>query len=447
MLTALRQAYSNLVSDQDFSEILTGSAWALSAQLIAIALGLISSVVIARLYGAEAMGIVAMLNSFLLLATTFTVLGTNVSILKLIPEHLFKYSPTSAFKLYRKIRYLVMGMSLGTTALLFLTSNTIASNVFNKPHLSIYFALGAMFILFKSLMDLNAEAVRGLKLIRLFTLMQILPQGFNISLLLLLGLFVSTVHVPVYSLLGSFAFTAIISLIILEFAFKKKMQPKDEVVDIPTGKVLSLSFPMLITVTMTLIIGQIGVMMLGMFRSDAEVGYYAVAIKLATITSFVLTAVNSIAAPKFSELYHSHNIDTLFCVARKSTRFIFWTTAPILIFLTIMGKFVLSFLFGEEFIAAYPPLIFLILGQFADSVSGSTGYFMNMTGNHKTFRNIMIAAAILNIFLNSALIPQFGIQGAALSGMTCMIFWNVSTLIYIKIKYGQTISYTPLSGS
>ncbi len=44
------------------------------------------------------MGIVAVLNSFLMLATIFTVLGTNTSILRLIPECLAKYSPAAAFK-------------------------------------------------------------------------------------------------------------------------------------------------------------------------------------------------------------------------------------------------------------------------------------------------------------------------------------------------------------
>jgi len=77
----------------------------LSAHVIASGLSLISSIIIARFYGADVMGIVAVIYSFLLLATIFTVLGTDTSVLCFIPEHLVKYSPTSAFKIYRKTKY------------------------------------------------------------------------------------------------------------------------------------------------------------------------------------------------------------------------------------------------------------------------------------------------------------------------------------------------------
>jgi len=41
---------------------------------------------------------VAVLQSFLMLATIFTVLGTNTSILRLIPEHLAGYFPALALR-------------------------------------------------------------------------------------------------------------------------------------------------------------------------------------------------------------------------------------------------------------------------------------------------------------------------------------------------------------
>jgi O-antigen/teichoic acid export membrane protein len=111
MFTLLKRKWIRLISDDKFSEILIGSVWAISARVIATCLGLVTSIIIARFYGAEVMGIVAVINSFLMLATIFTVLGTNTSILRLIPEHLAKYSPTSAFKVYRKTQYMVIIVS------------------------------------------------------------------------------------------------------------------------------------------------------------------------------------------------------------------------------------------------------------------------------------------------------------------------------------------------
>ncbi len=441
----LKNKIKNLISDKKFSEILTGSAWALLAKVFAAGFGLISSIIIARFYGANVMGIVAVINSFLILASIITVMGTDTSILRLIPEHLIKYSPSSAFKVYRKTLYMVMGASFITGVLFFFCADLIADRVFSKPHLSFYFAFAAIFVIFKSLVMLNNQAVRGLKLIKMFAIMQFLPQGFNLLLLILLGMLVSTNDVPVYSILGSFALAGILGWTIIEYVFRKRRQTQDVVHAMPARDIFSISLPMLMTASMAFIIAQTGVIMLGMFRTEAEVGYYAIAVKLATLTTFILNAVNSMAAPKFSELFHSDKMDELFYVAKKSAKLIFWTTTPILLGFIILGKPLLSLVFGSEFAIAYPVLVLLSFGQFVNSISGSTGLFMNMTGNQKIFSNIMLFAALINIVLNYLLIPTFGNFGAAAAAMVSIIVWNVTTLIYIKIKFGKTTGYFPWS--
>jgi len=444
MFNYFKRKFYNLVSDRKFSEILTGSTWALSSHVIGAGLALISSIIIARWYGADILGIVAMLNSFLILATILTVLGTNTSILRLIPEHLVKYSPTSAFKVYRKTQFLVIGVSLLTGALFFFSAELIAGKVFHKPHLSFYFALAAVFIVFKSLMLLNTRAVRGLRLIRTFAFMLGLPYGLNLILLLVLALLISTRDVPVYAQLFAYALTGMIGWIIMEYSFKKRIAPQDTVHSMPARAILSISLPMLMTQTMIFLIGQTGVIMLGMFRSEAEVGYYAVAVKLATLTAFILQAVNSMAGPKFSELFHSNKMDELFHVAKKSAKLIFWTTSPILIGFVAFGKPVLNLVFGAAFGVAYPALVLLAIGQFVTSISGATGLFMNMTGNEKVFRNVMLVAAALNIGINIILIPSLGIYGAAIAAMVSLMCWNITALIYIKMKFGKTTGYFPL---
>jgi len=274
--------------------------------------------------------------------------------------------------------------------------------------------------------------------------MQVLPQGFNLLLLISLGFLWPVRDVPVYALLGGLAMTGIMGWIIMAYSFRKKIHPEDRVQPVSGRKILFLSLPMLMTATMAFFIGQTGVIMLGMFRSEAEVGYYAIAVKLATLTSFILSAVNSMAGPKFSELFHSDKLDELFYVAKKSAKLIFWTTTPILLGFVLLGKPVLQIAFGQEFIVAYPALVLLVLGQFVNSISGATGLFMNMTGHQYVFRNIVFIAAAINIGINLLLIPQYGIYGAATAGMASMMTWNIATLCYIKMKFGKTTGYLPM---
>lgn len=434
----------NLFSDRRFSEILTGSIWALSARVVVAVLAMATSIIIARCYGADILGIVAVLNSFMTLATIFTILGTNTSLLRLIPEHMAKYSPTSAFNVYRKTHLFVAVVSILSGTILLLGSGFIAGTLFSKPHLKFYFGLGSVFIIFNSLMILNTQAVRGVRLVRAFAFMQLLPSLLKLFLLAFLTIFFFNHDNPIYAVFASNAFTAVVGAWIMNRTFKQKIAPTDVAHPMPMKDILSISLPMLMTASMTHIIAQTGVIMIGIFHSEADIGYYATAVRLATLTSFILQAVNSMAGPKFSELFHSNKLDELFYVAKKSAKLIFWTTVPILLGFIVLGKQILHIAFGSEFTIAYPALSLLVLGQFVNSISGSTGLFLNMTGNQIVFRNIVFFAAIANIGLNLLLTPKYAIIGSAIAAMSSLMLWNISILIYIKMKFGKTTGYFPM---
>jgi O-antigen/teichoic acid export membrane protein len=439
----VQQKYRQFVADRKFEEIFKGSAWALGARVIATALTFITSIVVARLYGADMLGVVAVIQSFLSLTTIFTVLGTHNAILRLIPEHLAKYSATSAYKIYCTTQSLVLVLSIAVGGILYFFSESIAVKIFAKPQLSSFFALAALFILFSAITQLNTQSVRGLRMIRTFAIMQVLPSFTKLVILLLLTFFYFPPEAPVYALLAALLISALTGFFVMNAAFKERMTSTDRVQVLSIRELLALSLPMLMTSAMTFLIGQTGVIMLGMFRTEAEVGHYDIAVKLATLTSFALNAINSMAAPKFSELFHGNRMEELFYVAKKSSQLIFWVTTPILVGLLACGYPLITLVYGTEFASAYGAMIFLIIGQFVHSISGSTGYFMNMTGNHLALRNIMLGAVILTITLNAVLIRPFGIIGAAISAMISIIYWNTATLLYIKKKFGKSIGYLP----
>ena len=295
-------------------------------------------------------------------------------------------------------------------------------------------------------MVLNTSAVRGLRLNRLFAFMQLLPDLSKLVILVTATLLFYNRNVPVYALFASWLVTAAVGIAIMQFTFRKRITPGDVIGDSSIRSIVTLSLPMLMTTSMSFLIGKSGVIILGIFRPEAEVGYYSVAVTLATLSIFVLQAINSMSAAKFSELYHSGRVEELFYVARKSAKLIFWTTAPMLVFLIALGNPVISLLYGEAFSVAYPALVILAVGQFINCISGSTGMFMNMTGHQVVLRNIMVSAAVINIVLNLLLTPRFGMIGAAFAGMFSISYWNIYTLVFIHRKFGRSTGYFPKPG-
>ena len=443
MITKIKKKVGLLLDDRRLSSILTGSVWTLLALIFSAGFGLICSVVVARFYGPEVMGTLAVINAYLTVATVLAVFGTDISILRIVPEHFAKYSLLSAFRIYRKTHLLVISISLVIGLFSFFFSRLIAFSVFSKPHLTAFFMLASFFIVFKASMILNTQALRGFLLVRWYAFMLILPQGLNLLLLLVLGFLVESMAVPIYSQLGAYAIAGMAGWIIIKSTFRVPVEAGAVIQNVGVADILSISMPMLMTTAMMFIIAQTGIIMLGMFRSEAEVGYYTIAARMSIVTAYIIGAVNSMVGPKFSELFHSGRIDDLFYVAKKSAKLIFLTTVPILLFFIAFGKPLLRMIFGDEFVAAYFALVLLSIGQFVYAVSGATFLFMNMTGNQKMLRNIMIFAALSNIGLNLLLIPKNGIIGAAVAALSCLIVLNLLTLTYIKFKFGKTTGYFP----
>lgn len=443
MKSVFETKISNFFSDERFSEILTGSVWSFLARVFSVALTFIITVMVTRVYGAESMGNFALVQSVMMFLSVISLMGTNVSVLRLIPEHISKYSVTSSFKIYRKIVVIVAISSLIVGGILEIISDVISDNLFRDSFCKLYFTLISFFLVCKTLMDFNIQAMRGLCLIKTFALMQLLHSVIMLLALIVFTIFDGGDNNPIYAQMVSWAVMAFASTWILHFAFVKRVRKTDVVQSMSFSGILSVSVPMLTTTLMVFIIGQTGIILLGIYRVEAEVGCYAVVVKLATLTTFILQAINTIIAPKFSELYHQENFEELFYVARKSTRMIFWATVPLLLILVMFGRPILGGIFGYEFIGSYHALVLLVLGQFVNSISGSTGNFMNMTGNQKVFRNIMMLTAFINVGISFVLIPSYGINGAAFASMVCLVFWNVCALVYINSKFGRSIGYFP----
>ena len=73
-------------------------------------------------------------------------------------------------------------------------------------------------------------------------------------------------------------------------------------------EILKISIPMMLTSSLFYILQWTDTLILGIYRPEWEIGVYNVAIKISSVTIISLFAINSIAAPKFAELFYSHKM-------------------------------------------------------------------------------------------------------------------------------------------
>ena len=442
MITILKVKLRQLIQDEKFKEILQGSIYSFGAKIIASLIGIITSIIGARYYGAEMLGMVAILGTILSLASLFSVMGMSTSLLKLIPEYKSKHSLNESIAIYKQTLYLVFLFSLIVGVVLYLLSDVLANHIFHNNELTYFISLAAIVLVFQSINSINIVLVRALKKIKLYAFFELLPKLIYLILLLILTFYYYNKYNLIYI---SFSVIIILTIIISFYLLLHLKKYSDSISrkKLPTNKyILWLSFPMFLTGGLQVIIGQSDIVMIGLFRETSELGVYSIVFSLAMITNFILSSINVMAAPKFSELFHAKKIDELKYVVQKSSKLMFWAMLPVLTVLMVFGKLILN-IYGESFILGYTALILLIIGQVINSISGSNGVLMNMCGYQNELRNIILVSAIINLILNYLLIPKYGIDGAAIASMISVLYWNTTSLIFIKKKFGFNTFYVP----
>lgn len=455
MINKLRLKIHN---DIHLAELIKGSSTALVLRVIGLGFGYIFTLIITRGYGAKAMGIFALSFTVLQISSVIGRLGMDTALLRFVAEYSSQGKWEVVKDVYKKALKLIIPFSVLLSLSIYLTSPYLAKYIFHKEYLYTYFRIASLGIAPFVLIFINSGSLRGLKKIKEYVFLQNIGTFFFSFIFLWLMTYIfynskSTIRNSSYIPLTVYIISVFIIFFLSHLLWLKHLKPNtvhltksinsmNIISSINYKTLLSISTPMLLSSSLAFIMQWTDTIMLGMFRTEAEVGIYAVALKVSMITSLTLFAINSIAAPKFAEFYGKGDIEGLGKVAQQSTKLIFWTSFPVLLIFFIFPSFILG-IFGEEFKAGAVALIILTFGQFVNAISGSVGLILQMSGKQNIFQNIIVTAAIINIFLNSLFIPKFGIIGAAFASMLSMVFWNISSLVYIKKYFGFYIIYIP----
>jgi O-antigen/teichoic acid export membrane protein len=287
-------------------------------------------------------------------------------------------------------------------------------------------------------MGLNGAAFRGLRNMTGFLLFRALIPFFAVIPLLFYPQsgFITATEAYTYSTL-LLCVMSFITWYRYSFIAKGNFEPK-----VTSGQIISDSLPMMLTGSVFFLLNWTDNLLLGIFRTEAEVGIYDSAFKIASASAIVLMGLNSIQAPSFSELFAKNKIRELNRQVQQGTRIIFLITLPFTILLFVFGEEILG-LFGDEFRSAKTALLILAFGNFVSCISGSVGILLQMTGHQRPYNRIITTAAIGSIALNLYLIPHYGIIGAAITGCLAKIYQNLGAVIYTYRKMGIMTMYLP----
>jgi O-antigen/teichoic acid export membrane protein len=178
---------------------------------------------------------------------------------------------------------------------------------------------------------------------------------------------------------------------------------------------------------------QIDSLMIGYFMNETEVGYYAVAILFLQGVTLLPQAIQAVTTPTVATYYRKGEFSNIQQLIKNT---LLKTSAVVLfisLILAILGKFLITSLFSEEFLPAYLPMLILLTGYFVHSIYTSIGGCLSSIGKVHILFKIDTICAGLNLLLNIILIPRFGLIGAASATSLSFIFTTFVKLSLVKL--------------
>ncbi|MCS5663041.1 MAG: flippase [Flavobacteriales bacterium] len=443
----LEKLKSKLTKDMQLKELLSGSAVVFFFRVLGLFSGYVLSYIITQYFGEELLGVYSLSFTILSLVVVVSRLGLDEALVKVVSDLRFNNKTGQAKDAYRKSIRLIIVVSAVLSVLVYQSAQLVA-NWFENDLLVRSIKIVSCAIVPYALIKVNADTLRGMKKMKAFSYLQVGSLLLFMSFFLLVGIFFfePTNYLPFYALLGASLIMYLWSALLIHKEFVDSESGRDNY-----KRLIKISLPMMLTSSMFLVLSWTDNILLGRFLSEDQVGVYFVAFKFGLIISLSLFAINSIAAPKFSELFTANDKPKLRKLAMQSVKLNFWSSIPVFILLIFSAEWLLS-LYGASFTIAKKCVYILAIGQLYNALSGSVLNFLNMTGYEKLVSKIIVSAAILNIGLNYYLIPLFdassgwiGIEGAALASAICLIYWNSLGIYFVYKHHGFFMFPNPFS--
>ena len=408
-------------------KIVTGTSIIFIGLLVSLFFGLLSRVLIARYWTETQFGIYSLAYSILSICTIISSLGFNQGIPRSIAF-------SRGEKDYKKIRgfisssiYLAIIASIIVGLALFLTSEFIAVEIFHEPALIMPLQIFSIAVPFFTLIETLIAIFRGFDQVK----QTILYEQIILSILFLaLILAIIVLDQPFINIFyAGVASFVIASIFLVNYSLKQiktmKIIKIKSIVSPAAKELLVFSIPLLGTAMLNMIITWTDTLMLGGMKTAADVGLYNVSHNLAYLVSFPLGALLIIYIPIFSGLYAKKKFDEIKTNFIIITKWLCSFTLPLFIFLFLFPQQVIQLLFGANYVFAADALRILSFGFIINNYVGPCGVTLVTMGRSKFIMFATLATAIMNIVLNTFLIPVYGIMGAAIASATSLVSINI----------------------
>ena len=158
--------------------------------------------------------------------------------------------------------------------------------------------------------------------------------------------------------------------------------------------------------------------MLGFMKTDADVGYYNAAVKIKNMLVSIVTSLGAVLLPRVTYYLENGERDKFKNLSTKAIQFVYFLSIPLLVFFVIFAKQSVLFLAGESYHNAILPLKCMMPTLLFIGLTNIMGIqILVPLGREDKVLFSVVAGAVVDLILNTLLIPRYAATGAAIGTM------------------------------
>lgn len=404
-------------------------------QGISRVVGYATQVALARMYGPAALGLYVLGVTVVSIANLLSQFGMDNGVVRYVAHYRAENDVARMRGIIWLALWTAFGLSMAFGAAVFFGAPLIAEGVFSKPSLEGMLRVFAVALPFLTVMSMALWAIQGFQTVRYPTYVrQIIQPSANLAL------------VCAFYLLGAQVIGAaaayVLSMVtgsVLGFYYLRRTFPKLLDRSIPAKyeprALYGASGPMIVANVTQYVNTWTTVAVLGIFAAAEVVGIYNVAARTAALSSLVLFAFTGIFSPMVSSLYRQGSLEHLGSLFKDVSRWTFTGSLACFLLTVFLAKDIMA-VFGEAFVSGWWVMVMIATAQLFSSSVGLTSRILAMTGHQKMVMYATIGSTIVGLAASLALIPTFGLAGAAVATSAAIVVSNGTTLYSVRKLLG-----------
>lgn len=417
-------------------KLIKGAGISFAGKITGTGVKYLTQLSLANFLDAEAFGFYALGLSIYQVVELFSRVGLEVGGVRYVSIHYSRKDIGRLKGILWQTLSLPFIIGIFFSIILWLTADSIAASLFDKPNLGAVLKMFACSLPFGASVTAGSFATTGFQTTGIKALVwEFLLPLFNLS-------FIVCFHAAGFGLLGAvgaWVISVILSLMILSFCIlrvfpellDRQIKPVFEIV-----RVILFSLPLSLGSFLWLVLVWTDILMLGYFRPASEVGIYRAASQTALLMTLLSSSLVSIFSPMIANFFSQEEFEAARKLFQKTVRWNFALSMTLFLIVSVTSQDLLR-VFGEEFEAGWLCLVILAAGQLTRAGAGGLAVHVLAMSGHQNLKLVGdLISAIMNIALNILLIPRWGILGAAVATGLSLLSINLIRLIQVNQVLG-----------